>query len=174
MIEWQWPSWGLGNRLQPSPSTSGYLIKMRNLVIALAALAALGAAVWSSAQASGFKIIVHPDNPATSLVAKDVSNLLLKKKPRWDENGFREPATPIDLNGNSSTREEFSKAVHGRSVSKIKSYWQRQIFTGTAAPPHEAASDAEVIAFVSSNPGAIGYVSSGARLDGVKELALAN
>ena len=147
---------------------------MKKLIILLGSAAALLFALWSSAQSADFKIIVHPDNPATSLSAKDVSNFLLKKKSRWTGDGFRESVEPVDLDGNSATREAFSRAVHGRSVSSIKNYWQRQIFSGRGVPPPEVASDADVIAHVQSRPGAIGYVSANASLSGVKEVTLAN
>ncbi len=147
---------------------------MKKLIFASILLAALFAALWSSAQSSDFKVIVHPDNPVASLSAKDVSNFLLKKKTKWDSDGFKVAADPIDLDGGSSTRESFSRAVHGRSVSSIKSYWQRQIFSGREVPPPEVGNDADVIAYVSNRPGAIGYISASARLDGVKEIVISN
>ena len=150
-------------------------MKTTTLVIGGLLLAcALSVSEQVYAQSSGFKVIVHPDNPTTVLSAKDVSSYLLKKKTRWNEDGFRVTVSPVDLDGSSSTREAFTKAVHGRSVSSIKNYWQRQIFSGREVPPPEVASDAEVITFVKSNRGAIGYVSSRARLDGVKEVTISN
>lgn len=147
---------------------------MKKIILALAVLTALSAALWSSAQSSDFKVIVHPDNPVDNLSAKDVSNLLLKKKTKWDSDGFKVAADPIDLEGSSATRESFSRAVHGRSVSSIKSYWQRKIFSGSDVPPPEVGKDTDVVAYVKQRPGAIGYISAGARLDGVKEIAVAN
>jgi len=111
-------------------------------------------------------VIVNKNNPADSVSKEDLSNILLKKKSRWD---YGASAAPIDLDSRSPVREAFSQDVHGRSVSSIKNYWQRQIFSGREVPPPEAGSDAEVVTFVASQPGAIGYVSASARLtDGVK------
>jgi hypothetical protein len=42
----------------------------------------------------------------------------------------------------------------------IAEFWRQQIFSGRNVPPVEKASDSEVLEFVRSNPGAIGYVSS--------------
>ena len=42
------------------------------------------------------------------------------------------------------------------------------VFTGKAQPPKEVSDDAAVIAKVSSDPEAIGYVDSGAVNDSVK------
>jgi hypothetical protein len=58
-------------------------------------------------------------------------------------------------------------------VSAVESYWQQAIFSGRSVPPLEKASDAEVLAFVRANPGAVGYVSGGADLGAsVKELTV--
>lgn len=145
---------------------------MKKLILISGLVLGLVLALWTSAQSSGFKVIVHQDNPTVSLSIKDVSNLLLKKKTKWNGSGVA--VDPIDLDAGSAVREAFSEAVHGRSVSSIKNYWQRQIFSGREVPPPEVRSDSEVVAFVRRTPGAIGYVSSSARLDGVKEIDLAN
>ncbi len=119
----------------------------------------------------GYVVIVHPDNPAKSVSKKKVSRLLLKELSKWDTG---QAARPVDLDSTSDTRRDFSKDVHGRSVSSIKNYWQRQIFSGRAVPPPEVTNDLAVISHVKSNPGAIGYVSAAARLDGVKVLDLSS
>ena len=68
----------------------------------------------------------------------------------------------------SATRAAFSKAILGRPVSAVETYWQQQIFSGKEVPPTTKANDDEVIAFVKANAGAIGYVSAGASTAGVK------
>lgn len=117
----------------------------------------------------GYRIIVHKDNPTDSISKSEVSKYLLKKKTKWD-NGQK--ATPIDLTGDSSVRETFSEDVHGRSVALIQRYWQKQIFSGRGVPPQEVGDDSAVVGIVSSDPGAIGYVSPSARLDNVKVLSV--
>lgn len=134
----------------------------------LALSSALIFAWWSLAQPSTFKVIVNPGNPVASLSKKEVSNLFLKKKGRWDE--MRANVEPVDLD--AAVREDFSQEVHGRSVTAIKSYWQRQIFSGREVPPPEVKTDADVIAFVAARPGAIGYVSASTSLAGVKEVRI--
>ena len=133
--------------------------------LALLALSTLVAAQ----EAPPYRVIVHPDNPADSLTKSEISQFLLKKKSRWKHGT---PVEPVNLDDTSAVREAFSKDVHGRSVSSIKDYWQRQIFSGDGVPPPEVASDSKAIAFVKSHPGGIGYVSASARLNGVKVLDL--
>jgi ABC-type phosphate transport system substrate-binding protein len=80
---------------------------------------------------------------------------------------------PVDQEKDALVREAFSNAILGRSPSQMESFWQQQIFSGKDVPPAKRKSDAEVIEFVSENPGAIGYVSASASLGGgVKALAV--
>jgi len=115
--------------------------------------------------AAGYKVIVHPANPTTSLAKKDISALFLKKKTKWDDGT---PATAVDQAEKSAARASFTTAIHGKSVAAVKSYWQQQIFSGRDVPPVEKASDAEVMAFVRNNREAIGYVSEETPVNGVK------
>ncbi len=147
-------------------------MKIKRFMILACALAAMGFfSMPAQAQEIGYRVIVHPDNPASSISKNDLSRFLLKKKKRWDHGV---PVDPVDLDSKSAVRATFTKDVHGRSVSSIKNFWQRQIFSGREVPPPEVASDAAVIAHVQSNPGGIGYVSASAQLDGVKEIAISN
>lgn len=136
-------------------------------VLAVTALLC-GSTVQVRAQ-QGFRVIVNKDNPVTALSKEEVSRMLLKRTTRWDSGV---PVEPVDQNSESAVRGAFSDDIHGRSVNKIKIYWQRQIFSGSEVPPRELTSDAEVVSYVSSNSGAIGYVSSGASLNGVKALRI--
>ena len=77
---------------------------------------------------------------------------------------------PVDLKAGSAVREEFSRVVLGRSTDAVVSYWQAWVFSGRGSLPPEKSSDAEVIAYVKANPGAIGYISSTAQFEGVKVL----
>ena len=45
------------------------------------------------------------------------------------------------------------------------------MFSGKGKPPKELGSDADVINFVSSNPGAIGYIDAGSVNESVKVVA---
>ena len=144
------------------------------MIVGLSLACSLSLSKRAYAQGEAYVIIVHPDNPTQTISKAKVSRLLLKEVSRWDGDGFTENVRPIDQDSTSSVRAAFSRDVHGRSVSSIKNYWQRQIFSGREAPPPEVSSDEEVIAFVMSHPGAIGYVSANTRLDGVKEVSISN
>ncbi len=122
------------------------------------------------AQAADFKVVVNASNTMNSISTDELSKIYLKKTDSWP-NG--KPVIAVDLEPDSPIREEFTTVVHGKKISAIKSYWQRQIFAGKNVPPVEQATEAEVVAIVAANPGAVGYVSSSFALGAnVKVLAL--
>ncbi len=138
-------------------------------ILILTIIALLSAHGPSAAAQEDYRVIVHKDNPADSITKDQLSDYLLKKKPKWDHGAS---ADPVDLDSRSDVRKVFSKDVHGRSVSSIKNYWTQKIFSGRGSPPPELAGDQAVVDFVRSHPGAIGYVSRRARVDSVKTLSV--
>lgn len=116
-------------------------------------------------QAPDYRVVVHLDSPIDSLSVDDLSKMFLKRSTRWSDDS---PVKAVDQPGGAPVREAFSQAVHGRSAKAIVAHWQQQIFSGRAVPPPELASDELVTSYVSTNPGAIGYVSSGANVRDVK------
>jgi len=130
----------------------------------LLALVLLGPA---SGWAADYQVIVNTVNPTDILTREQLGKMFLKKIVKWDTGT---PIVPVDQVPISPVRAVFTKIVHGKPVSAIASYWQQQIFAGREVPPAEKAGDAAVIAFVKSNPGAIGYVTAGVGTDGVKLL----
>ena len=119
-------------------------------------------------QDAEFVVIVHVDNPTESIEPRTLSKMFLKKVKRWPDDTA---VIVIDQDDDRDVRNAFSRAIHKKSVSAIKSYWQRLIFSGRAVPPDELPADADVIARVAAEVGAVGYVSPGAALgDGVKIL----
>ena len=137
---------------------------MKKIIITIFILTFTGVSLLEAEDPS-FKIIINKSNTVSSLTKKEISRLFLKKNTRWD-NGHK--VLPADQKADSSVRESFSKAIHGKGVSAIKSYWQRMIFSGRAIPPPEKSSDKEVLTYVMENTDAIGYVSASTKLDEVK------
>jgi ABC-type phosphate transport system substrate-binding protein len=140
--------------------------KLRVLVL-LALLGLTAVAVRRSSAAGFYIIIVNSANPVSSLSATEVSRMFLKKATRWPQG---DPVQPVDLK-EGAVRESFSREIHDRATSAVKSYWQQALFSGSAVPPPEVASGAEVVAHVRAHRGGIGYVSARTDLgDGVKAI----
>ena len=129
----------------------------------------IGAGRIGAQDASSYKLIVHPSNPATQLTRLKVGEIFLKKAPRWPDGHV---VMPVEPPGKSAVRQRFTLEIYGKQVIAISAYWQQMIFAGKGVPPPERATDAEVVAFVRETPGAVGYVWSGADVSGVKVVAV--
>lgn len=141
---------------------------MRKRIQSALVLLALIPGIAAAQELADFKVIVHSSNSLDSISARDLSRLFLKKDLEWPDGTT---VDLVDLDPDSPTREAFSMAVHGRKVSSIKSYWQRQIFAGKAVPPLERSNQAEVLVYVSRHPAAAAYVTASApMIDNVKVL----
>jgi ABC-type phosphate transport system substrate-binding protein len=119
--------------------------------------------------AQSYKVVVNNSNPVSSLTKKQVSNYLMKKAKKWDDGTI---VSPVDQSANSAVRGSFSKDIHGKTTSAVKSYWQQAVFSGSGTPPSEKETDSQVLEYVKSKAGSIGYVSSEANTDGVKVIII--
>jgi ABC-type phosphate transport system substrate-binding protein len=134
----------------------------------LARSIALALVLWPVAGAVGttadaFVVIVHPSVTGSSIRRSDLGGLFLKKMSRWGSGGGL--AVPVDQSGMSPVRIAFSEGVLRQPVAQVVQYWQKQMFSAARlTPPPVKATDAEVIAFVAKNAGAVGYVASGTPL----------
>lgn len=137
---------------------------MRKILTFAFCLAALVGAAPAGAQQ--YRVIVNAANPTSSLSKDDLARVYLKKMSSWKHG---QSVTVVDLGPKSPVRADFSLSVLGRDVPTMKNYWQQSLFSGRGVPPIEQPSDEQVLSFVASNQGAIGYVSANAQLpSGVK------
>ena len=143
----------------------------RSLALALA-LALCPAAAGLAVGADAFVVIVHPSVGGAGIKRADLGAVFLKKAQRWGGSGGL--AMPVDQSGTSPVRSAFSEGVLGQPVAQVVQYWQKQMFSAARlTPPPVKATDAEVIAFVAKNAGAVGYVAAGTPLPPeVRALAL--
>ena len=111
----------------------------------------------------GFQVVVHSSNPVESVTAKRLSRIFLKKRLSW-ESGLE--SRPVDQDESSPVRVAFTRVIHGKSVTSITSFWQRQVYSGRSAPPPELGSDQEVLEYLRQTPGAVGYISSETQIEG--------
>ena len=130
---------------------------MRRTIALLLPLAILLLALArpSSATTDAFKIIVHPDNPMTSVDREFIRRAFLRKTLEW---GNGKGIRPVDLTQPANVRERFTREVLKKTPSQLRSYWTQQIFSGKGAPPDARDSVEAVIAYVLENPGAVGYL----------------
>jgi ABC-type phosphate transport system substrate-binding protein len=143
------------------------------LVLALALAVAAALAAPSAAEAvpgkPGYVVVAHPGVAADAIKRADLSSLFLKKVTRWPDGTDVVTVQPRE---ESDARAQFCLDVHKRSLATVKAHWNRKIFSGREVPPVEKPSDDEVVAFVRTHPGAIGYVGPAASTAGVKVLVV--
>lgn len=154
------------------PKGRPFLARARRGVVVALSLFALGFTGLDAARAAGaqeFVVIVHADNPQSSLERKFLAKAFLKEVSRWHDG---EQIHPVDLGRDSPIRSRFSERIIGRSVAAVRNYWQQRIFSGRGLPPPEVGSDQEVVRFVEGHRGGVGYVSVRADLGKAKAVAV--
>lgn len=140
---------------------------MKSILSPFALAAALAVlAPPASALDSGVKVIGHP-GLGTSQVKRATLAAVYLNRTALTPSG--EAIVPVDQSAQSAVRATFSAGVLAQPVAAVRQFWAQQMSTG-ARPPAVRTSDAEVVAFVASTPGAIGYVAASTPLNGVREL----
>jgi ABC-type phosphate transport system substrate-binding protein len=114
-------------------------------------------------------VIVHPENPLSSVSREFLTDAFLKRVTRFDDG---ETIKPVDLQPSSGTRRVFSERVLRRSVAAVRSYWQQRIFSGRALPPPELDTEEAAVNYVLKYRGGVGYVWVGTHLEGAKVLVV--
>jgi len=133
-----------------------------------AAVVFLIAAPVVSADVS-YRVIVHPQVKGNQIPRTALSSIFLKQAPKWADG---QAVQPIDQSVQSTVRRRFSNDVLGQGVVAVQVYWQRRMSDGMIPPPVKT-SDEEIVSFVASTPGAIGYISSATPLpDSVKAVEI--
>ena len=121
--------------------------------------AALCLSVSALAQAE-VAVIVNAGASAAPSQA-DVANIFLGKD---------KSLKGVDQAAWNPTKEKFYAGVANKNESQLKSYWSGLVFTGKGQPLPTVADDAAVVAKVSAEADAIGYVDAAAVTDKVKVL----
>ena len=114
------------------------------------------AATTASAAAEDFQIVVHPGVGGSGVRRDVLSAIFMGTVERW---GDRTDVRPVDQSSSSAVRRAFTTQVLGQSVGDIQQHWWRQVSQRHVLPPPVKASDEEVLAYVASQAGAIGYIS---------------
>ena len=67
-------------------------------------------------------------------------------------------AQPVDMPDSHPDRARFYRALVGKEVSEVNAYWSRQVFSGRMQPPTKVNTTDDVMKWVSSHPGGIGFI----------------
>ncbi|MBM3202305.1 phosphate ABC transporter substrate-binding protein [Candidatus Woesearchaeota archaeon] len=104
-------------------------------------------------------VIVNAQSPVSRLEKNQVSDLFLGKVATFPDGS---QAVPLDQDNNSGLHSEFHDKVTGKSLSQLRAYWSRLVFTGKATPPREIPDSGQLRTLIATNPNMIGYIDKGA------------
>lgn len=103
-------------------------------------------------------VIVNARAGVAAMTRGEVINVFFGRNRQFF-NGVE--ALPVDLVDGHPDRERFYKALVGKEIADVNAYWSRQYFSGGVRPPGRMASPEEVVKWVASRPGGIGFVELG-------------
>jgi ABC-type phosphate transport system substrate-binding protein len=114
-----------------------------------------------TASAQEVVVIINSENPSGDLSVAHVKYTYMRKlTKRWKD--LNKNIIPVDRNGDSEIRKKFLKDVLQMTSDEFTRYFTERAYQYTEAPPVKLNSDAEIIAFVESNLGAIAFVPKSA------------
>ena len=79
--------------------------------------------------------------------------------------------TPVGVKPGTSARNLFLQLFLSQDEEKYTAYWTVRRYIGKGAPPAELAGAAEVISYVQSTPGAVGYIEEAELKPGMNVIA---
>ncbi|THF65369.1 hypothetical protein [Pseudothauera rhizosphaerae] len=131
-----------------------------------ALLAALAGLLLCAAAHAEFVLVGHPDGPLDSLSREQADQLYMGRRNTLPDGT---PVQLIDLPAGPA-RDRFYLLLTGKNPAQVRAWWSRQVFSGRALPPREAADADEVRRRVADVPAAIGYLPADEAADGLKIL----
>ncbi len=103
-----------------------------------------------------------------SLTKLQIKDIFLGSLAAWDDG----QEIKFVLLKKSATHKEFTKKYTNKSESQFRRTWKQIVFTGKGSTPKSFKSESDLVAYVGKTEGAIGYVSSGTPVDGVKTITV--
>jgi ABC-type phosphate transport system substrate-binding protein len=128
-------------------------------------LTAVVAALAAPALTSEVQVIAHPGIAVAELTADDLKDIFLGTKTAVGGSAVE----PV-FEQTGAAHEAFLKTYLGKSDVALRNYFKTLVFTGKGAQPKAFASDAEVLKYVATTKGAIGYVKASADTAGAKKI----
>ena len=104
---------------------------------------------------AGVAVITHPGVKEIGLSKNKLAQIYLGKIKNYS-NGRSIKA--VDLPKSSAAHKKFYKSVVKKSPAAVKRHWSKLKFTGKGKPPKELSNPRDVVKWVASNEGAIGYI----------------
>lgn len=105
-----------------------------------------------SADGGGIAVIAHPS------VSKADQQTLQRLYTGRVVSINQQLALPLNLAPGDPVRRQFLDAVLGQTEEQYVGYWLVRRYVGKGAPPQEFGSLEEMLNYIATTPGAVGYV----------------
>jgi ABC-type phosphate transport system substrate-binding protein len=122
--------------------------------------------VPAAAAQEGF-VIGHQAISQDNLSPNDVEQIFLGRKTRWSDN---QDIHFVVMKG-GDVHEKFVKSYLSKTPSQFQAFWKMRIFTGQGRAPLSFDKPEDILDYVSSTPGAIGYIPASLPRENVKVVA---
>jgi TonB family protein len=140
-------------------------MKKQNLLLTVAGTMIL---TWAILAPGQVKIIANRSVDAEVVSVAELKSVFLEERNSL-RNGMH--VQPVIQRG-GLTHERFARDFLGKGGDELQNYYHGLAFTGTGFTPKQFSTDAEVIAYVSTTKGAIGYVDVQTEAPGAKTLSV--
>jgi ABC-type phosphate transport system substrate-binding protein len=111
-------------------------------------------------------IIANPRVKVEQISKREVADIFTGVSSSFSDGSL---AVPVTLKG-GSTHEEFLQRYIGKTELLFRGNWRLYVFSGKGTMPKAFATDEEMVEYVASVPGAVGYVTAAPRNAKVKTL----
>jgi ABC-type phosphate transport system substrate-binding protein len=123
---------------------------------------------WSAAAAQDVVLVANKGVQISEIRNADLRAIFMGEKTRFADGSH---AVPVTLKG-GAVHEVFLTKHVGESPDEFRAQWRKAVFTGQGSMPKAFGSEASLIEYVATTPGALGYVSRFSATDNVKSIAV--
>jgi len=109
----------------------------------------------SFAMSSDLVLVVHLNNPTSTLSRSQVIDLYMGKFVAFPDGS---KATPVDIENDLETRAEFYESLVGMPLARVNAYWSKVKFSGRARPPIQKKNEQAILDFIMETENAIAYI----------------
>jgi len=133
------------------------------IIISLICFISIPPGTIPNANAGDIIIIVNPNLPIKTLPAYKLRKIFLGEVKLWKN---KKKIVPV-MSKDRALSKAFLKKFIGKTPSQFRLFWINKVFVGEGKTPFKLHGESQVVNFVKSTNGAIGYVSSNIDTDGL-------
>jgi len=115
-------------------------------------------------------VIANPSVPVEAIEKSELEDFYTGDIRQWSDG---ESVIVFDLKPKGEVKNIFYQYL-GKSTSRMKSIWMKNMLLGEGDPPESIQSEEELLEKVVSTPGAIGFISQAKTSEEVKILIVIN